>query len=179
MFNFSKFKKFCGTCQKWKLSKINWYAYNMGVLWQINGLWKRFNSCFQLLAPSCYSKYQNLIFSFQEPFTNRIIYPYNGYIYQLYLFIQFLTLGFLVTFVTCVSEIPILIDVKKKVGVIGKFRFLFTLKNQIIFISLISTILPCILSAVSFFVDDYVVENSGNILAFLAISVQYVQIFTL
>ena len=56
---------------------------------------------------------------------------------------------------------------------------MFSLKNQIIFISLISTILPCILSAVSFFVDDYVVENSGNILAFLAISVQYVQIFTL
>ena len=163
-----------GSCQK---------STEMHKRWEYCGKLMDYESdlipVFNSVAPTCYSKYQNLMFSFQEPFTNRIIYPYNGYIYQIYLFIQFLTLGFLVTFVTCVSEIPILIDVKKKVGIIGKFRFLFSLKNQIIFLSWLSTIIPCILTIVSFFVDDYVVENGGNIFAFLATSVQYVQIFTL
>ena len=129
--------------------------------------------------PSCYSKSQNIIFSVQDPIASRFIFPYYIFVSQIYLLLQFFVLTFITIFVTLVSEIPNLFEVKKRVGFKEKLRFLFSLKNQIIFISLISTILPCILSAVSFFVDDYVIENSGNILAFLAISVQYVQIFTL
>ena len=128
--------------------------------------------------PLCYSKTQNIAFS-DTKFLTRYIFPYAGYINTFFMFIQYTSLSFITIFVTLISEIPQFFDIKKKTTFIGKFKFIFSVKNQIIFLSIISSIVPSLTVFISMFVDFSLFDGFGNMFAFFIVCAQYIQIITL
>ena len=137
------------------------------------------NDVFAMAAQEylCYSKIQNLAFS-SNTILSRYFYPYQQHISQLYLLLQFLILTILMFFILLVPEIPQVLELKKQYDCLANFRFLFSMRNQIILFSIMSTGIPLITTFISFFVNE-IFDNFGNIFAFLIVTIQYLQILTL
>jgi mRNA-degrading endonuclease HigB of HigAB toxin-antitoxin module len=129
------------------------------------------------LIVMCYSFEQNVFF-FIDDFTNRILFPIAAYSYQMFIFVYFTLFSLLIIFIMIPSEYDQLFQIKLRNTFWDKFRFIFSLKNQIIFLSLMSAMVPAIIGFISNFVKNSI-HTYGIIAAQILTFVQFFHIITL
>jgi mRNA-degrading endonuclease HigB of HigAB toxin-antitoxin module len=129
------------------------------------------------LIVMCYSFEQNVFF-FLDDFTNRILFPIAAYSYQMFIFVYFTLFTLLITFIMIPSEYDQIFQIKLRNKFWDKFRFIFSLKNQIIFLSFLSAIIPAIIGLISNFVKTSI-HTYGIIAAQILTFIQFFQIITL